>query len=86
MKRFVIGIAAVLFSLGAWALPVNINTASAQEMADGLKGVGLKRAEAIIAKRVELGGFKSKQELMLVKGIGAKMFERIEKDVTLTSE
>jgi len=52
---------------------VNINTADAATLADVLKGVGLAKAEAIIAYRKEHGGFKSAEQLADVKGIGDKL-------------
>jgi competence protein ComEA len=52
---------------------VNINTADAATLADVLKGVGLAKAEAIIAYRKEHGGFKSVEQLADVKGIGDKL-------------
>ncbi|NVJ68272.1 MAG: helix-hairpin-helix domain-containing protein [Gammaproteobacteria bacterium] len=51
---------------------VNINTASADQLATSLKGVGLKKAQAIIEYRKEYGDFKSVNELTAVKGIGEK--------------
>ena len=62
----------LLLSVGAYAAPVNLNTADAAEMADTLKGVGLKKAEAIVAYREQHGPFKSVQDLANVKGIGEK--------------
>ncbi len=55
---------------------VDINTATAQEMADTLQGIGLKRAEAIIAYRDRFGKFYSAEELTAVKGIGANTIKR----------
>jgi competence protein ComEA len=52
---------------------VNINTADANTLAEVLKGVGLAKAEAIIAYRKEHGGFKSADQLADVKGIGEKL-------------
>lgn len=49
---------------------VNINTASLQELTK-LKGVGEKKAEAIVAWRKENGNFKTVDQLLEVKGIGA---------------
>ncbi len=51
---------------------VNINSASADQLASNLKGVGLKKAQAIIDYRKEYGNFKSINELTAVKGIGEK--------------
>lgn len=48
---------------------ININTADVEELAK-LKGVGEKKAEAIIAWRKENGNFKTVDQLLEVKGIG----------------
>ncbi|HSC68478.1 MAG TPA: ComEA family DNA-binding protein [Cellvibrio sp.] len=48
---------------------VNINTADVQELTK-LKGIGQKKAEAIIAWRKENGNFKTVDQLLEVKGIG----------------
>lgn len=48
---------------------VNINTADVQELTK-LKGIGEKKAEAIVAWRKENGNFKSVDQLLEVKGIG----------------
>lgn len=51
---------------------ININTASADLIAKTLKGVGAKRAEAIIIYRNAHGPFDSIESLAQVKGIGNK--------------
>ena len=55
---------------------VNINTAGTSELAAVLKGVGLKKAQAIIEYRKKFGPFKSVDELTAVKGIGAKTMQK----------
>ena len=61
---------------------VNVNQADAQTLADRLVGVGLKRAEAIVAYREQHGPFAGADDLMQVKGVGTatikKNKERIE--------
>ena len=49
---------------------VNINKADAQEISAVLNGVGLKKAEAIVAYRNAKGKFTSIEQLAEVKGIG----------------
>lgn len=57
----------------AFALePVNINTASAQEIASALHSIGIAKAEAIVKYREENGVFTSVAQLGSVKGIGEK--------------
>lgn len=62
---------------------VNLNTASAAELAEKLVGVGEKRAQAIVALREQLGGFKHPEQLMDVKGIGEATFEKNKAFITL---
>jgi competence protein ComEA len=56
--------------------PVNVNTASAIELADSLDGVGEAKAQAIVAYRQKNGGFKTADQLTEVKGIGLKTVEK----------
>ncbi|WP_417656634.1 ComEA family DNA-binding protein [Pseudidiomarina aestuarii] len=58
---------------------VNLNTATAEQLAMNLTGVGLKRAQAIIELREKIGGFSDINQLLQVKGIGPRMLE-INKD------
>ena len=54
---------------------VNLNSASKEELML-LKGIGEKKAEAIIEYRNTVGDFKAVEELTEVKGIGAKLLEK----------
>jgi competence protein ComEA len=56
--------------------PVNINTADAKTLAEGLNGIGMSKAEAIVAYRTENGPFASADDLVNIKGIGEKTVER----------
>jgi competence protein ComEA len=56
-------------------LAVNINTASAEDMAQSLKGIGVKTAQAIVAYRVSEGLIESPESIMQVKGIGDFTYE-----------
>ena len=69
---------AVVFALTttvASADPVDINSATAEELALILNGVGAKKAAAIVAYREQNGPFQDVQELTKVSGIGAKLVE-----------
>ena len=59
---------------------VNINTATVEELKT-LKGVGEKKAEAIIEYRNKNGSFKTKEDLMKVHGIGKKLFESFQERI-----
>ncbi|WP_369832881.1 ComEA family DNA-binding protein [Corynebacterium pseudotuberculosis] len=59
-----------------------LNSATVEQLAE-LPGVGEKTAEAIIAHRQRIGGFKDIGQLKDVKGIGARKFEALSGSVTL---
>ncbi len=54
---------------------VNVNLASAQELASELKWIGEKKARAIIQYRKENGDFCSADDLLKIKGIGSRDVE-----------
>lgn len=49
---------------------INLNKADVQVLTKSIKGIGKKRAEAIVNYRKAHGHFKSLRELALIKGIG----------------
>jgi competence protein ComEA len=55
---------------------VNVNTATAEQL-DLLPGVGPAVASRILEHREKNGNFKAAEDLMLVKGIGEKSFEKM---------
>ncbi|MBN2895464.1 MAG: helix-hairpin-helix domain-containing protein [Campylobacterales bacterium] len=78
MKVFFV-LLAMVFSLMA---AVNINTAGKEELMS-VKGIGEKKAEAIIAYRSANGAFKSVNDLVHVKGLGEKSVEAIKSELTV---
>lgn len=58
------------------AITVNLNSASAQELADKLDGVGEVRAQGIVKYREDNGPFTSVEQLLEVKGIGMATLEK----------
>jgi competence ComEA-like helix-hairpin-helix protein len=60
---------------------IDLNTASASEL-DLLPGIGPALAQRIIEYRTTHGGFKTRDELCQVSGIGPKKFEAIKDRVT----
>ena len=75
VSAIVLGLSSVVFAADP-AGPVDINTASAETLAETIHGVGLKRAQAIVLYREEHGAFESVDQLAQVQGIGAKTIER----------
>lgn len=68
---------------GAFAGPVNVNTADAKTIAKELKGVGMAKAEAIVKYRKAHGPFQSLAELEQVKGIGEATIAKNKGDIQL---
>ncbi|MBS0357707.1 MAG: helix-hairpin-helix domain-containing protein [Proteobacteria bacterium] len=60
---------------------VNLNTADAKTLAHVIKGIGLKRAEAIVAFREKNGSFKSIDDLVKVRQISPKFIEKNHKEL-----
>lgn len=78
-KLSIIILSVLLLFAAAPAYPdevVDINTASAEELARVLEGVGRARAEAIVEHRDRFGPFTSVDELRYVNGVGAATVER----------
>ena len=75
LRNFLIAVVFALVMVTAYADPVDINTATAQEIAAALKGVGAKKAAAIVDYRSENGPFQTVEELAKVSGIGLKTLE-----------
>ena len=61
---------------------ININTASAEELVT-LNGIGESYAVKIVEYRKTKGPFKSPEEIMNVKGIGAKTYEQNKDKITV---
>ncbi|GAB1621110.1 hypothetical protein AAOGI_11600 [Agarivorans albus] len=53
--------------------PINLNTASAEQL-DSLKGVGESKSTAIVQYRQQHGNFKNIEQIVLVPGIGEKIY------------
>ena len=64
------------------ALPVNINTATAEEL-DVLPGIGPALAGRVIAYREEHGPFTEVEELLEVSGIGEVVLDGLRDQIVL---
>lgn len=70
-------------SVKALEQKININTASAEELSNGLVGIGIKKAEAIVEFRKANGAFRQVEELVEVNGIGEATLEKNKDRLTL---
>ncbi len=73
-------IALLSFSASVLASPVNVNTASPDEISSALKGIGPVKAEAI-SKKCQATTCLKPEDLLQVKGIGEKTLEKIKMDL-----
>ncbi|KTD21985.1 competence protein ComEA [Legionella lansingensis] len=55
---------------------INLNKADVHNLANSVKGIGQKRAQAIVKYREEHGAFKSIEELSQVRGLGKQFVKR----------
>lgn len=74
LLTLLIGLISVMNAEAADVKKININTASAEELAQ-LKGIGPSHAAKIVAYREKNGPFKMPEDLMQVSGIGQKTIE-----------
>lgn len=75
--------ALIFFSLPTFAGTVNINTADAETLTSSLKGVGEKKAVAIVEYRNANGPFKSIDDLASVKGIGDSTVDKNRENIVI---
>ncbi len=77
--KFLAFVSALMLSVSLWA--VNINSASIEELST-LPGIGQSTAEKIVKYRKD-HKFKTTSDLMEVKGIGSKKFEKIKSKLSV---
>ncbi|MDJ0870720.1 MAG: helix-hairpin-helix domain-containing protein [Gammaproteobacteria bacterium] len=56
--------------------PVDLNTANAETLAETMDGVGIQKAQAIVAYREAHGPFVSVDDVTAVRGIGPSTLEK----------
>lgn len=64
------------------AQPVNLNTATSDELQQ-VPGIGPSTAEKILRMRKSYGPFKSVDDLLAIRGLGAKRLEKMRKYLTV---
>jgi competence protein ComEA len=70
---------------GKPAQPVNLNTATVDELAK-LPGIGKTIAQRIVRHREKSGPFRTVEELLVVRGISRKKFEQLRPYITIEAE
>jgi competence protein ComEA len=84
MVRILLALALALAAQCA-AAAVNLNTATKDDLI-ALPGIGPAKAQSILDYRTQHGGFKTVDELKDVKGIGAKRFEKLKAELTVSPQ
>jgi competence protein ComEA len=82
LKSLLASIVLVLFLFISAFAAINLNTADKAAL-ESLSGIGPAKASAIIKYRDKHGSFKNVGELLNVKGIGPKMFDKIKGQVEI---
>jgi len=83
LRSFITAVIFSVFSLTAFAAPVNVNTADVSALTENIVGVGPKLADRIVKYRSENGAFKSIDDLSNVKGVGPKLIEKNKENLLL---
>ena len=85
MKKLLLVLALWFAFAGVAMAAVNINTATKEELTT-LKGIGEKKAQAIIDYRKKNGDFKSVDDLEKVEGIGPGTMKQIRAQLSVTGK
>ena len=78
-------VAAALLSAVDDAQPININTATVEELAK-LPGIGEVIAQRIVNHREKSGKFRTLEELLVIRGISKKKLEKLRPLITVGAE
>ena len=85
MKKLLLVLVLWFAFAGAAMAAVNINTATKDELTT-LKGIGEKKAQAIIDYRKKNGDFKSVDDLEKVEGIGPGTMKQLRSQLSVTGK
>ena len=84
-RRIIQALVAALLPVGAWAGPVNVNTADATTLAQELDGIGPAKATAIVEYRQKNGPYRTAEDLLKVQGIGERVLEQNRGNIRMSS-
>ncbi|MDD5057215.1 MAG: helix-hairpin-helix domain-containing protein [Sideroxydans sp.] len=84
MKKLILLVIALFALNGIAYANVDLNTATQEEL-QSVKGIGKKKAQAIVEYRQAHGNFKSVDELDNVKGFGKKSVKKLSKELTVAA-
>jgi len=82
-KKALVTLIVIFFSSISFAIPVNINNASADQLATALNGVGSAKAQAIVEYRTANGDFTQAAQITDVSGIGTAIYEKNKADILI---
>ncbi|SEG71156.1 ComEA family DNA-binding protein [Marinobacterium lutimaris] len=85
MRSFLKALLLALCFFSPFTYAVDINTASVDQLASSLEGIGPAKAAAIIEYREEFGPFVSVDQLLEVSGIGPATVEKNRDKITLSA-
>ena len=80
------GLLPVLFVGVGWAAAIDVNTATAKQLAEAMKGIGPNKAGAIVLYRQQHGPFGRVEDLTRVRGIGKKTIEINQGIISVTGD
>jgi competence protein ComEA len=84
LLHLVLAVALAVFSAMSFAQAIDINTATAEQLDKGVKGIGPKKAADIVKYRDANGPFQSVDDLANVPGLkGKKTLDKIKPQVTV---
>ncbi len=84
LRKALVAVCLILGMSAAYAAPVDINTASVEQLSQAIKGIGDKKAQAIVDYRIVHGNFKKVDDLQQVKGIGMATIEKNRENLTVS--
>ncbi len=84
--KTIVLVLALTFAGASFSAEVDINTMDAETIAANLKGIGIKKAKAIVTYREANGPFTSADELGNVRGIGTKTIAKIRDNILFSQD